>query len=108
MIKYTQGENATAQDIAGFFKILSDEGRIRILTALLEGSKCVSHVCEAVGMEQSAASHNLAILRKANLVKAKRSDKKMIYSIADEHVRLILDMAIIHISGCDSHGEEVK
>ncbi len=91
-----------ARRLAKLFKVFSDEGRLKILLALLEGSLCVTHICEAVGMEQSAVSHDLAILKKSNLVRAHRSEKKMIYSIADEHVRLILDMAAIHIceDGC--------
>ncbi len=48
-------------------------------------------------MEQSAVSHSLQVLKKANLVKSTRAEKNMVYSIADEHVRLILDMAILHI-----------
>ena len=107
MITYTQGSAPASIEIARFFKLFADEGRIKILKALLDGSKCVTHICEAVDMEQSAVSHNLAILRRANLVKAKRSEKKMVYSIADEHIRLILDMAIIHISDCDDEGREV-
>lgn len=105
MAKHTQGSTPASAQIARFFKIFADEGRIKILRALLEGSKCVTHICEAVDMEQSAVSHNLAILRKANLVKACRSEKKMVYSIADEHIRKILDMAIIHISDCDDGKE---
>lgn len=107
MIRYTQGSAPSSSEIARFFKNFADDGRIKILKALLEGSKCVTHICEAVDMEQSAVSHDLAILRKANLVKAKRSEKKMVYSIADEHIRLILDMAIIHLSDCDDERKEV-
>lgn len=98
MIKHSNVPSPASATVAGFFKILADEGRVKILKALLDGSLCVTHICEAVDMEQSAVSHNLAILRKGNLVKACRSEKKMVYSIADEHVRLILDMAIIHLS----------
>ncbi len=99
MIKYiNDGALTPSSDrISAFFKVLSDEGRIKILTALLEESLCVTHLCQKIGMEQSAMSHNLAILRKANLVKASRSEKNRVYSIADEHVRLILDMAILHL-----------
>ena len=105
MLKLTNNKDTTpdAWEIAHFFKVFSDERRLKILLALLEGNLCVSHICEAVGMEQSAVSHNLAILRRANLVKCARSEKKMVYSIADEHVRLILDMAVIHL--CENNEE---
>ena len=82
--------------IGNFFKVMGDPTRLKILTALLGGKLCVMHISEAVGMSQSAVSHQLAILRAANLVKVSRSGKTQIYSIADEHVRLILDMAMLH------------
>lgn len=82
--------------IAGFFKALADETRLKILFALLESGKCVMHISEHVGMSQSAVSHQLSILRRADLVKVSRSGKNQVYSISDEHVRLVLDMALLH------------
>ena len=83
--------------MAGFFKVLADETRLKILFALLESGKCVMHISEHVGMSQSAVSHQLSILRKADLVKVSRNGKTQVYTISDEHVRLVLDMAQIHI-----------
>lgn len=82
--------------IGYFFKVMGDPTRLKILTALLGGNLCVMHISEAVGMSQSAVSHQLAILRRAKLVRVLRSGKTQVYSIADEHVRLILDMALLH------------
>ena len=82
--------------VSEFFKVMADRTRLRILGALLEGSLCVMHISERVGMSQSATSHQLAILRKANLVRVSRQGKNLIYSISDEHVRLMLDMALLH------------
>ena len=84
--------------MSSFFKIMSDKTRLSILIELLEGSLCVMHISERVGMSQSATSHQLAILRKADLVRVKRTGKSIVYSISDEHVRLMLDMALLHIS----------
>ena len=80
-----------------FFKVMSDNTRLRILVELLGGSLCVMHISERLGMSQSAISHQLAILRKADLVRIKRNGKSIVYSIADEHVRLMLDMALLHV-----------
>lgn len=80
-----------------FFKMMADRTRLRILTELLSGSLCVMHISERVGMSQSATSHQLALLRKANLVRVARKGKSIVYSIADEHVRLMLDMALLHV-----------
>ena len=82
--------------IGSFLKVMGDPTRLKILTALMEGHLCVMHISEAVGMSQSAVSHQLAVLRGANLVKVSRKGKTQIYSIADKHVRLILDMALLH------------
>lgn len=79
-----------------FFKVMGDPTRLKILTALLGGNLCVMHISERLGMSQSAVSHQLSVLRGANLVKVSRHGKTQVYSIADEHVRLILDMALLH------------
>lgn len=84
--------------MSNFFKIMADKTRLRILVELLEGSLCVMHISERVGMSQSATSHQLAILRKADLVRVTRKGKSIVYSISDEHVRLMLDMALLHVN----------
>ncbi len=83
--------------LSNFFKIMSDKTRLKILIELLKGSLCVMHISERVGMSQSATSHQLAILRKADLVRVTRKGKSVVYSISDEHVRLMLDMALLHL-----------
>ena len=97
MIKPHLSDN-DLQTMCGFFKVMGDGTRLRILTELLEGSLCVMHISERVGMSQSATSHQLAILRKAKLVRVTRKGKSLVYSISDEHVRLMLDMALLHIN----------
>lgn len=91
-----QKNRAEIEKMSVFFKAMSDNTRLSILVELLDGSLCVMHIAERVGMSQSAISHQLAILRKADLVRIKRSGKSIVYSIADEHVRLMLDMALLH------------
>ena len=83
--------------MADFFKVLADETRLKILLSLFEGAKCVMHISECVGMSQSAVSHQLAVLKKANVVRVARSGKTQVYSISDEHVRLVVDVAEIHV-----------
>ena len=95
-------EAARLTSMSVFFKVLADETRLKILFTLLESGKCVMHISEHVGMSQSAVSHQLSILRRADLVKVSRNGKNQVYSIADEHVRLVLDMAHLHI--CEKFG----
>jgi len=90
-----------AEDIilmSDFFKVMADPTRLRILIELFKSSLCVMHISERVGMSQSAVSHQLAMLRRANLVKVTRKGKSLVYSISDEHVRLMLDMAMLHVT----------
>ncbi len=82
--------------ISGFFKVMGDSTRLKILAVLLDKNLCVMHISQALNMSQSAVSHQLAVLRTANLVKVSRHGKTQVYSIADEHVRLMLDMALLH------------
>ena len=94
-LNHPSAEQLSAMSI--FFKALSDETRLKILFTLLESGKCVMHISEHVGMSQSAVSHQLSLLRRCDLVKVSRSGKNQVYSISDEHVRLVMDMAHLHI-----------
>lgn len=84
-------------DLAELFKMFGDSTRIKILVDLLQEEKNVSELCEDLEMNQSAVSHQLKILRTAKLVKARRSGKAMFYSLADEHVKMIIAMGMEHI-----------
>lgn len=101
----------TLYDLAEFFKVFGDSTRIRILTALLDGSKCVFHIAEELDMGQSAISHQLRILRNAGLVKREREGKTIFYSLDDEHVEQIIDLGLTHIlhkQGISCDESEVK
>ena len=89
---------ASLEKTSEFFKVMADKTRLRILVELLQRELCVMHIAERLGMSQSAISHQLALLRRADIVRVKRSGKTIVYSISDEHVRLMLDMALLHIS----------
>ena len=84
-------------DIAELFKVFGDSTRIRILYVLFEEEVCVCDLAETLGMTQSAVSHQLNILRRSRLVKSRRDGKSVFYSLADDHVRSIIDQGIEHI-----------
>ncbi len=100
-------DNATLSKLSGLFKVFGDTTRIRIISALLEGEMCVFHLSEALGMGQSAISHQLRILRSSDLVKTRREGKTVFYSLDDEHVKLIYDMGLAHIQHKNHEGESV-
>ena len=84
-------------DIAELFKVFGDSTRIRILYVLFESQMCVCDLAEALNMNQSAISHQLKILKQAKLVTGRREGKSVIYSLADDHVRTIIDQGREHI-----------
>lgn len=84
-------------DLAELFKVFGDSTRIRILYVLFESDACVCDIANALGMNQSAISHQLKILKQNRLVTGRRDGKSIIYSLADDHVRLIIDQGREHI-----------
>ena len=85
-------------DLSELFKIFGDSTRIRILYVLFESEMCVCGIAELLGMTQSAISHQLQVLKKAKLVRYRREGKTIFYSLADDHVRTILDQGMEHIT----------
>lgn len=90
-------EKDTREQIAELFKAFADPTRVHILSVLLEQELCVSDITEAVALSQSAVSHQLRILKQMHLVRSRRDGKNLWYSLADEHVRTILQMGLEHI-----------
>ena len=90
-------DEAAFFDLAELFKIFGDSTRIRLLYVLLEEEMCVCDIAETLGMTQSAISHQLRILKQNKLVRSRREGKLVFYTLADEHVRMILGMGMEHI-----------
>ena len=84
-------------DLSDFFKILGDSTRINILFAIDKEPMCVCDIANLLGMTKSAVSHQLKILRQSDLVIYKKNGKNVIYSLADDHVRDIIEKALEHI-----------
>ena len=85
-------------DLAELFKVFGDSTRIRILFVLFEKDVCVCDLAETLNMTQSAISHQLKILKQNMLVKGRREGKSVFYSLADDHVRTIIEQGIDHIA----------
>ena len=85
-------------DLAELFKVFGDSTRIRILFVLFEKYFCVCDLAETLNMTQSAISHQLKILKQNKLVKGRREGKSVFYSLADDHVRTIIEQGIDHIA----------
>ena len=84
-------------DLAELFKIFGDSTRIRILYVLFESEMCVCDIAQLLNLSQSAVSHQLRLLKQSRLVKSRREGKTVFYSLADDHVRTIIDQGKEHI-----------
>ena len=91
-------DDNTLYDLADLFKIFGDTTRVKILYALFESELCVCALAELLDVSQSAVSHQLRVLKDAELVTRRREGKTIYYSLADEHVRAIIEMGFEHIT----------
>ena len=85
-------------DLAELYKIFGESTRVKILCILLTGEICVCDIAALVGVSQSAISHQLRLLKQANLIKPRRDGKTVYYALADEHVRTIINNGLDHIA----------
>ncbi len=87
----------SAATVAATLQALATPSRLRMLTRLRHGACSVGDLVEAVGMEQSAVSHQLRLLRAMGLVTGTRQGRNVVYSLYDNHVAMLLDEAVYHI-----------
>ena len=97
IVNETLPEEAELYDLAELFKVFGDSTRIRILFVLFEAEVCVCDLAKVLNMTQSAISHQLRILKQNKLVKNRREGKSIFYSLADDHVRTIINQGRDHI-----------
>ena len=90
-------EKEILEHIAELFKAFGDPTRVQILSLLAQQERCVGDIAEAVALSQSAISHQLRILKQMHLIKFRREGKNILYSLADDHVRTILEMGLEHV-----------
>ena len=74
--------------LADLYKVFGDSTRIRILYALFEAELCVCDIADLLSMSISAISHQLRVLKQAQLVKFRRDGKTVFYSLGQgtEHI----------------------
>lgn len=88
---------AFADVVAETMQALATGSRVRILGQLHVGPRSVGELAAAVGMEPSAVSHQLRVLRHLGLVIGTRDGRRVVYALHDEHVGQMLEEAISHV-----------
>ena len=84
-------------DLAELFKIFGDSTRMKILFVLFSTEACTCDLAAALNMTASAVSHQLNSLKRAKLIKSRRDGKSVFYSLANDHVKTIIEMATEHL-----------
>ncbi|MBO0993229.1 winged helix-turn-helix transcriptional regulator [Bacillus sp. SD088] len=97
VVTRVQGRINEVNDLELLFKALADATRLKVAYALtLENELCVCDVAEIIGSTTATASHHLRYLRNMGLAKYRKEGKLVYYSLQDEHVRQIVNIAIVH------------
>jgi DNA-binding transcriptional ArsR family regulator len=90
-------DESTAASVAATLQALATPSRLLILTTLRQAAYSVTELAAVVGMEQSAVSHQLRLLRTLGLVTGRRDGRRIVYRLYDDHVAQLLDQAVHHI-----------
>ena len=91
--------------VSKMFKALADDTRVKIAFALGEEDElCVCDVANIVGCTTATASHHLRLLRNLGLAKYRKEGKLVFYSLDDEHVKQLIDLAFTHEEEVRVHG----
>ncbi len=83
--------------MAALFKAMGDPNRIRLLTALKTGEMCVCDISVLLGITESAASHQLRVLKSLDLVNFRREKQCCYYSLSDGHVHELISTCLEHV-----------
>ena len=94
-------DERSLMSLSDFFKLFSDESRLKILYLLTMNEMCVSDIAATLNMNQSTVSHQLKTLRNSRIVKYRRQAKIVYYSLDDDHIGQIILQGLLHISDFD-------
>jgi ArsR family transcriptional regulator len=87
----------SATALAETFKVLGDVTRVRILDAISRSELCVNDIAAAVGMSESAVSHQLRLLRGMRLVRQRRDGRMVFYALDDHHIVRLFEQGLEHV-----------
>ena len=97
MVRHELPTDELLCDLSDLFRLFGDTTRVKILFSLFESEMCVCDLAKTLNMTQSAISHQLRILKQMKLVKNRREGKTVFYSLADGHIKTIINQGMEHI-----------
>jgi ArsR family transcriptional regulator, nickel/cobalt-responsive transcriptional repressor len=93
----TVASEPAVEAVARTMHALATPSRVHLLLRLRTGPRTVGELVGDVGMEQSAVSHQLRVLRHLGLVVGDRDGRQIRYRLHDDHVAQLLDEAVFHV-----------
>ena len=93
-------ENKIISLMEEMLKVTADATRLKIMFALLDEEqpeKCVNEIYTTIGASQSLVSHQLKVLKDADLVGTRKEGTKVYYFLKDEHVSELVKVAEEHV-----------
>lgn len=93
-------DEQTINRISAIFQALQSNTRLKIMFLLSQKEMCVCELDSAIDVTQSAISHSLRTLRQLDLVRVKKQGQFAIYYLADDHVKILIDLCNKHVTEC--------
>ncbi len=106
LIRAALPSGETLEILADTFRALGDPTRVRMLAALSRSELCVCDLASLVGISESAASHQLRLLRSLRLVRSRRDGRMIFYRLDDDHIVRLLDQGLEHAAEPGAGREE--
>lgn len=92
--------------VGNLFKIIGDTTRLKLIYSLLESKKSVKELMSQTNSSQSLVSHQLKILKDNNIVSCSKKGNVVTYFLIDEHINILLNIALTHINEKESNNYE--
>jgi DNA-binding transcriptional ArsR family regulator len=98
LVKKVELPEEQVTELTAIFQALGDTTRVRIIHALVQSEMCVCDLAAALGMTQSAISHQLRTLRNLRVIKRRKVGRVAYYSIDDHHILTLFNTGLEHVS----------
>ena len=95
--KNSMPKEQTFYNLADFYKLLGDSTRLKIISVLDQHEMYVCDIANTLSMTKSSISHQLSTLRRSGIVKCRKEGKEVYYTLDDEHINKVFEIALEHI-----------
>jgi DNA-binding transcriptional ArsR family regulator len=90
-------DDDTVRRAAELLQAIADPARLALVELISQGEVCVAELVAATGANESTVSQRLRTLRDRRVVTTRREGRHIYYSLADDHVRELVDAVLDHV-----------